>query len=127
MREACCTYAEKLTGLFSEIVGRDMAALLRELQEREITLAQLHALGWIAEHPPQRSVTEIASGLGISHPAVVKLLNHLQEKDLVARAACPTDHRQSLASVTAAGITLLRAVRAERAERLRRVLERMAE
>ena len=45
MREECTSFAEKLTGLFTDIVIRTMTVqLLRDLDELGITFAQLQAL-----------------------------------------------------------------------------------
>src|SRR5262245_6251850 len=127
MREECGAFAEKLTGLFSEIVFKSMTVgLLREMEALDVTVSQLQALAWIAERG-ECSVSEIAAGLGVTHPAVIKLLHRLQEKELVARSLCDRDHRQAAIAVTDAGRDLVNRVRAARSERLARVLERMSD
>src|SRR5438552_1914893 len=101
MREECASFAEKLTGLFSDIVVRTMTVqLLRELDELEITLSQLQALTHVAERG-KCSVGSIAEGLRVTHPAAVKLVDKLVRKELVTRGTAPGDHRQTDIAVTA--------------------------
>src|ERR671916_2974163 len=103
MREECTSFAEKLTGLFSDIVLKTLTVqLLRELDEMDITLSQLQALSHIAERR-KCSVGAIAEGLGVTHPAAVKLVDKLAKKGLVTRAVAAMDHRQTDITATAAG------------------------
>lgn len=125
MREECTSFAEKLTGLFSDIVTETMTVhLLRELDEREITLSQLQALTYVAERG-KCSVGAIAEGLGVTHPAAVKLVEKLTRKELIHRGVAAADHRQAEISSTEEGRRLVSRVRAERTARLQQVLDRM--
>jgi DNA-binding MarR family transcriptional regulator len=125
MREECTSFAEQLTGLFSEIVVKTMTVqLLRELDELDITMSQLQALTFIAERR-QCSVGGIAEGLDVSHPAAVKLVDKLMRKGLVTRGVAAADHRQSVIGVTPEGLRLVNQVRHERTQRLTHVLDRM--
>lgn len=127
MRSDCSSYTEKLTGLFSDILNRTMSAnLLRVLEERDITLSQLQALTFIAEGSP-RSIGDTAAGLGVSHPAAVKLVDKLSRKGLVTRASALEDHRRTEVSVTGAGRELVNFIRHERMRRLQEVLDRLEE
>jgi len=126
MREECTSYADKLTGLFSDIVVKTMTVhLLRELDELDITFSQLQALTHIAERR-KSSVGSIAEGLGVTHPAAVKLVDKLARKNLVTRGVAADDHRQSEIAVTGDGRRLVNRIRQERTERLARVLDRMS-
>lgn len=125
MREECTSFAEKLTGLFSEIVVKSMTVqLLRELDELEITLSQLQALTLVAERG-RSSVGSLAEGLGVTHPAAVKLVDKLVRKRLVTRGVAATDHRQSVIEATIEGRRLVNELRRERTLRLEAVLDRM--
>src|SRR4051794_31448197 len=125
MREECGSFAEKLTGLFSEIVFKTMTlAPLRELEVLDITLSQLQALAWVAERE-RCPVGEIAEGLGVTHPAVIKLVHRLEEKALVERSPPDRDHRLRAIAATTAGRELVTRVRAARAARLAAILDRM--
>jgi DNA-binding MarR family transcriptional regulator len=126
MREECTSFAEKLTGLFSEIVVKTMTVqLLRELDDMDVTLSQLQALTHVAERG-KCSVGSIAEGLGVTHPAAVKLVDKLVRKELVTRGVAAADHRQSEIAPTADGRRIVNAVRRERTQRLVQVLDRMS-
>ena len=125
MREECTSFAEKLTGLFSDIVVRTMTVqLLRELDELDITLSQLQALTQVAERR-KCSVGAVAEGLGVTHPAAVKLVDKLARKGLLTRGVAAADHRQAEIGITDEGRRLVNAVRQERTQRLARVLDEM--
>jgi DNA-binding MarR family transcriptional regulator len=126
MREECTSFAEKLTGLFSDIVVKTMTVqLLRELDELDITLSQLQALTYVAERG-KCSVGALAERLGVTHPAAVKLVDKLIRKELVTRTVAVEDHRQSDIRITDEGRRLVNDVRQERTHRLEHVLDRMA-
>ena len=126
MREACSSFAEKLTGLFSEIVFKTMTVqLLRDLEELDITLSQLQALTHVGERV-KCSVGEIADGLGVTHPAAVKTVDRLLKKGLITRSVSAADHRQAEIQIAPEGRRLVNAVRLERTQRLARVLDQMS-
>lgn len=125
MREECNSFAEKLTGLFSDIIFKTMTVqLLRELEDLDITLPQLQALTYVAEHP-DCSIGALAEGLGVTHPAAVKSVERLVKKGLVARAVAASDHRQAQLAATSEGRQLVNEIRLQRTQRLTRVLDRM--
>ncbi len=125
MRGECSTFAERLTGLFSDIVAETMTVrLLRELDDLDITLSQLQALTHVAERR-KSSVGAIAAGLGVTHPAAVKLVDKLCRKGLVTRGTDPNDHRTRAIDVTPEGLRLVQHAGQERARRLVQVLDRM--
>jgi DNA-binding MarR family transcriptional regulator len=125
MREECTSFAEKLTSLFSDIIFKTMTVqLLRELDDLDISLPQLQALTYVAEHR-NCSVGALAEGLGVTHPAAVKTVERLVKKGLVARAVAAADHRQAELAATPGGRNLVNEIRRQRTERLTRVLDRM--
>jgi DNA-binding MarR family transcriptional regulator len=125
MREECSNFAEKLAGLFSDIVLETMTVqLLRELDDLDVTLSQLQALTHVAERRTC-SVGSIAEGLGVTHPAAVKLVDKLARKELITRGVAASDHRQAEIGVTAVGRELVNRVRRERMQRLAKVLDQM--
>src|SRR5207245_9713356 len=82
MREECTSFAEKLTSLFSDIIFKTMTVqLLRELDDLDISLPQLQALTYVAEHR-NCSVGGLAEGLGVTPPAAVKTVDRLVKKGL---------------------------------------------
>lgn len=125
MREECTSFAEKLTGVFSDIVVKTMTVqLLRELEELDLSLSQLQALTHVAV-ARRCSVGMLAEALGVTHPAAVKLADKLARKGLLTRGVDPVDHRQTTLEATPEGIRLVSRVREERAHRLEQVLDRM--
>jgi DNA-binding MarR family transcriptional regulator len=126
MREECTSFAEKLTSLFSDIIFKTMTVqLLRELDDLDISLPQLQALTYVAEHR-NCSVGALAEGLGVTHPAAVKSVDRLVKKGLVARAVAASDHRQAELTATPGGRSLINEIRRQRTHRLTQVLDRMA-
>jgi len=126
MREECSSFAEKLTSLFSDIIFKVMTVqLLRELDDLDISLPQLQALTYVAEHR-NCSVGALAEGLGVTHPAAVKSVDRLVKKGLVARAVAAADHRQAELTATPGGRSLINEIRRQRTQRLTQVLDRMA-
>jgi DNA-binding MarR family transcriptional regulator len=125
MRAECTSYAEKLAGLFSQIVDDTLAAgLLRELDDLEITVSQLQALTCVAECG-SCTVGALAEALRVTHPAAVRLAEKLVRKELLTRRVADGDHRQTELRVLPAGRRLVQRVWEERAGRLERVLDRM--
>src|ERR1041385_6151156 len=103
MREECTSFAEMLTGLFSDIVVKTMTVqLLRELDELEITFSQLQALTHVAERR-KCPVGALAEKLGVTHPAAVKLVEKLVRQELISRGVAAGDHRQTEVVITEAG------------------------
>jgi DNA-binding MarR family transcriptional regulator len=126
MREECTCFAEKLTSLFSDIIFKVMTVqLLRELDDLDISLPQLQALTYVAEHR-NCSVGALAEGLGVTHPAAVKTVERLVKKGLIARAVAASDHRQAQLAATPGGRSMVNEIRRQRTERLTRVLDKMA-
>src|SRR5437763_4296203 len=120
MREECSSFAEKLTGLFSDIIVKTMnVQLLRDLEEMGITVSQLQALTLVAERR-SHSVGELAERLAVTHPAAVKLAQRLHDKGLIDRSTPESDHRQSVLTATCHGRELVNRIRRERAQRLSR-------
>src|SRR3712207_6305141 len=114
MREECISFAEKLTGLFSDIIFKTLnVQLVRELDELDITLAQLQALTFVAGRR-DCSVGALADGLGVTHPAAVKAVDRLVRKGLMTRGVSATDHRQAVLSATMEGRDLVNEIRQQR-------------
>lgn len=56
------------------------------------------------------AVMEIAERLGISHPAVIQVINELEKKELIISAKSETDGRKRLLSLSEAGQQMLPAL-----------------
>jgi DNA-binding MarR family transcriptional regulator len=114
-----------------------LARRLRQEAGTDLGPSQVAALATIERHGPL-SPSELADAERIKRPTATRILRHLEEACLVARVKDPEDGRGSIVSITAAGRTHLKRLRARktaylatRLDRLdaedRRTLERAAE
>ena len=114
-----------------------MARRLRQEAGTDLGPSQVAALATIERHGPL-SPSELAELERIKRPTATRILRHLEEARLVERVKDPEDGRGAILSITAAGRTHLRRLRARKtaylATRLakldaedRRTLERAAE
>jgi DNA-binding MarR family transcriptional regulator len=83
------------------------------------------ALGTIDRHGPL-TPSELALRERIQRPSATRVLAHLEEAGLVARAADPADRRSSLVSVTDSGRVLLVSVRDRKDAYLAQRLDRLS-
>ena len=114
-----------------------MARRLRQEAGTDLGPSQVAALATMERHGPL-SPSDVAKLERIKRPTATRIVRHLEEGGLVERVKDPADGRASILSVTAAGRTHLRRLRARKtaylASRLgkldaedRRTLERAAE
>ena len=114
-----------------------LARRLRQEAGTDLGPSQVAALATIERHGPL-SPSELADAERIKRPTATRILRHLEEAALVARIKDPEDGRGSIVSITGAGRTHLKRLRARktaylasRLDRLppedRRTLERAAE
>jgi DNA-binding MarR family transcriptional regulator len=114
-----------------------LARRLRQEAGTDLGPSQVAALATIERHGPL-SPSELAELERIKRPTATRILRHLEEGGLVERIKDPEDGRGSILSITAAGRTHLKRLRARKtaylASRLdklpaedRRTLERAAE
>lgn len=126
MKDLLLRDTETLFELFSDLYGKVLCnEPLKELEDLDITPAQVQALLFLARHSPNY-VGDLADGLGISYPAATKAVDRLVAKELVTRQENAKDRRQSELTVTEHGMALLDRVRSERRERLEGILARMS-
>jgi DNA-binding MarR family transcriptional regulator len=96
----------------------DLAALLRpsllrltrlirnQRVDMTVTLTQLSAMATLATCGPM-SAGELANRERVQPPSMTKVLANLEERELVRRAAHPSDKRQAIIEITDAGLALL--------------------
>jgi DNA-binding MarR family transcriptional regulator len=96
----------------------DLAALLRpsllrltrlirnQRVDMTVTLTQLSAMATLANCGPM-SAGELANRERVQPPSMTKVLANLEERELVRRAAHPSDKRQAIIEITDAGLALL--------------------
>ncbi len=87
-----------------------LARRLRQAADMGLSPSLLSALAIVHLHGPL-TLGALAEIEGVSPPTVTKVVNRLQEDDLVERIVDPTDKRVCRVSTTAAGDTLLEASR----------------
>lgn len=86
------------------------ARRLRQESDTGLSPSLTAALATVERHGPL-TPSELAARERVQRPTVTRLVCRLEEADLIARAADPTDGRSSLISVTPAGRRLLAAGR----------------
>ena len=90
-----------------------MARRLRQEAGTDLGPSQVAALATIERHGPL-SPSELAKLERIKRPTATRILRHLEEAALVERIKDPEDGRGSILSVTAAGRTHLKRLRARK-------------
>jgi DNA-binding MarR family transcriptional regulator len=80
--------------------------LRQERSDASLTLTQLSALGTLSRLGPC-TPGELAAHEKVQPPSMTRVLSHLEERGLVARAQHPTDRRQVLVTLTDAAWAVL--------------------
>ena len=91
--------------LFQEIVSFANHYFSRNRQNvvfKDLTSSQIAALGALKDTTAV-SMKQLAETLGVTPGAVTKVVDHLEEKELVFRKTSPTDRRTVLLGITPAG------------------------
>ncbi len=103
------------------------------LTEQALSGAPCHSLSrsqWeglvFVERHPFCSIRDLAEGLGVSHPAAVKMVERLVRKGLLDRRESAQDRRVVELSLSQLGEQCVETVRAQRGQVLERVLSEMA-
>jgi DNA-binding MarR family transcriptional regulator len=81
--------------------------------DMSVTLTQLSAMGTLRKKGAM-SAGDLAAHERVQPPSMTKVLAMLEEKGLVTRAAHPSDKRQAIIALTAAGLDLLESERRQR-------------
>jgi DNA-binding MarR family transcriptional regulator len=101
-----------------------MARRLRQEAGTGLGPSQVGALATIERHGPL-SPSELAELERIKRPTATRILRHLEDAGLVERVKDPEDGRGSILSVTAAGRTHLRRLRARKTAYLATRLDKL--
>jgi DNA-binding MarR family transcriptional regulator len=101
-----------------------MARRMRQEAGTDLGPSQVAALATIERHGPL-SPSELADAERIKRPTATRILRHLEEAALVARVKDPEDGRGSILSITAAGRTHLKRLRARKTAYLASRLDRL--
>jgi DNA-binding MarR family transcriptional regulator len=105
---------------FEDIVGW----VRRSRSATDVSVTALSLLDRLDTGDDHR-VTVLATLEGITQPAATGLVNRLEERGWVERAADPSDGRASLITITEAGRTRLREHREARSQRIAERLARL--
>ena len=89
-------------------LGSDLARLVRiwralidhRLKPLELTQTHWVTLHNIHELPPDQSQIQLAKAIGIEQPSLVRTLDQLEEKGLIARHTCAHDRRAKRIKLT---------------------------
>jgi DNA-binding MarR family transcriptional regulator len=106
------------------VVNRFTVLLRRDLRGAGVSLPQARALSALYAREPRR-ITELAESEQVSQPGMTSLVNTLEERGLVVRRPAPDDRRAVQVWLTAAGRSMMAAVRAARSDSVRRHLVEM--
>jgi DNA-binding MarR family transcriptional regulator len=89
-----------------------------------LSLSQWQGLLFIQRHA-KCPIRQLAEGLGVSHPAAVKLVERLARKGLIKRQEGATDRRVVELSLSASGRACVDYVRDHRARGLERIMAQL--
>lgn len=99
-------------------LGSDLARLVRvwraliDYRLKPLELTQTH---WVTLHninrlPPGQSQIQLAKAIGIEQPSLVRTLDQLEDKGLIARHTCANDRRAKRIKLTEAAEPIIREV-----------------
>lgn len=89
-------------------LGSDLSRLVRlwrALIDHRLKPLELTQTHWVTLHnihqmPPEQSQIQLAKAIGIEQPSLVRTLDQLEKKGLIARRTCPYDRRAKRITLT---------------------------
>ncbi len=89
-------------------LGSDLIRLVRgwrSLHDERLKPLELTQTHWITLHnisrlPPEQSQIQLAKAIGIEQPSLVRTLDQLEDKGLIARHICTNDRRAKRITLT---------------------------
>ncbi|MEJ7628805.1 MAG: MarR family transcriptional regulator [Nocardioidaceae bacterium] len=105
---------DSLNEMFATVARRLRHASMQALAPWQIAPSQLRAISLVATHRAIRP-SELAEQLRITPRSVTEVIDGLEGRGLVRRAADPDDRRATLITLTPGGADVVAAVRAARA------------
>ncbi len=116
---------DSLNELFGTVSRRLRHSAVKALAPWQITPSQSRAISLVATHGVLRP-SELAEHLRITPRSVTEVVDSLEERGLVCRAADPDDRRATLVTLTDRGREVSGAVRAARVAEAERVFGRLS-
>jgi DNA-binding MarR family transcriptional regulator len=103
-----------VTSFLGEVHGFDAGHALPLLHAAKLTTPQLAALEFVFE---RRTISTVASYLGLSRPATSQMIQKLVRRGLIRRSEGATDRREKTVVLSAKGKALLKKIAADRSAR----------
>jgi DNA-binding MarR family transcriptional regulator len=103
-----------VTCFLGEVHGFDAGRTLPLLHAAKLTTPQLAALEFVFE---RRTISTVASYLGLSRPATSQMIQKLVRRGLLRRSEGATDRREKTVVLSAKGNALLKKIAAARSAR----------
>ncbi|HEY6780792.1 MAG TPA: MarR family transcriptional regulator [Thermoleophilaceae bacterium] len=123
------TTVDEVTAQLGAVIKQAMhgsqGAMLTALEELGITLSQLKALGAL-EDQEQLPLSELATRMQLSLPAVSRLVDSLVKRGWVTREEAPEDRRCKLVQITPEALATYRELAALRISALRAFVETLS-
>jgi DNA-binding MarR family transcriptional regulator len=117
---------DKLCDLFANVIETVITdQALQGAPCHDLSHSQWEGALFIQRHD-DCSIRELAEGLGVSHPAAVKLVERLHRKELITRTERDPDHRVVHLQLSEAGVDCVNHVREQRTEVLETIVRRMS-
>jgi DNA-binding MarR family transcriptional regulator len=98
----CATQMIETIPLVMQFMRRQM----RQASRHELSIPQLRTLYFVSLHE-RPSLSDAADFIGLSLPAMSRLVDLLVRKSLLSRTACPNDRRHIRLGITARGQSAL--------------------
>ena len=119
---ACITRADRVARLFCNVVEDIITArAIERCGDGNLSRAQFCGLQYVSLHPGC-CIKDLASGLNVSHPAAVKLVERLEAKAFITRASHERDRRIVQLLVTSHGQELADDVMGARSEAVEQII-----
>jgi DNA-binding MarR family transcriptional regulator len=117
--------AERLLDLLNALGSTTFRQLLwQKSSPLDLTYAQSQVLFYVDEHPGCH-MGDVAKAFAVTLPAVTHIVDRLEEKQFMQRAADASDRRATVLELTRRGAEIAHDLRSARMEGLERVVGRM--
>lgn len=113
------------TALAAQLISvqADLLQVPANQQLSKMVKGELFVLNYLLTHEKIIHPKELSEKMSVSTARIASLLNHMEEKNLVARTADPHDNRQVVVLLTEEGKHQIRQIRANVISRIAAMLE----
>jgi MarR family transcriptional regulator, lower aerobic nicotinate degradation pathway regulator len=113
----------EIENLFLQLTWRGRQHFNRRVERVGLTVPQYHVLAKINSLGPDATMTAVCEPLGLPRSSMTSITDRLVELGFVQRGTIAGDRRAVSATITPAGIDLIRTVEAERTAELTAMLD----